>query len=207
MPAFQNPNPEHAMRDFHRFGLMTFTAIGAALMTPAAGESQGQPTAAVRPAVIDALMRDIAQLEEKLLSLADAIPEESFDWRPADGVRSVNEVLVHIAADNWFLPTIAGVAAPAATGIKAGDYPSVQAYEARVMSKADAVQATRESFAHLRTAMEAADDAALARKMSVFGSEMSGTDLWVLTATHLHEHLGQLIAYARSNSVVPPWSR
>jgi hypothetical protein len=55
--------------------------------------------------------------------------------------------------------------------------------------------------------MGAADDAALARKMSVFGSEMSGTDLWVLTATHLHEHLGQLIAYARSNNVVPPWSR
>jgi hypothetical protein len=44
------------------------------------------------------------------------------------------------------------------------------------------------------------------RELSVFGSSMTGLDLWVLTTTHLHEHLGQLIAYARSNGVVPPWS-
>ena len=30
---------------------------------------------------------------------------------------------------------------------------------------------------------------------------------WILATTHLHEHLGQAIAYARSNGVVPPWSR
>lgn len=194
------------MGRLHRLGLMTFTAIGTALMTPVAGASQGH-AGHTKPAVVDALMRDIAQLEEKLMSLAEAIPEESFDWRPAEGVRSVNEVMVHIAADNWFLPTIAGVAAPAATGINSGDYASVQAYEARTMSKAEAMQATRESFAHLRTAMEAVDDADLARKMSVFGTEMTGVDLWVITATHLHEHLGQLIAYARSNNITPPWSR
>jgi hypothetical protein len=31
--------------------------------------------------------------------------------------------------------------------------------------------------------------------------------MWILTVGHLHEHLGQLIAYARSNNVVPPWSK
>ena len=31
--------------------------------------------------------------------------------------------------------------------------------------------------------------------------------MWIGATTHLHEHLGQLIAYARSNGVVPPWSR
>ena len=31
--------------------------------------------------------------------------------------------------------------------------------------------------------------------------------VWIVTATHLHEHLGQLIAYARSNNVTPPWSK
>ena len=115
--------------------------------------------------------------------------------------------MIHVAADNWFLPAAVGVAAPEATGIKANDYPSVQAYEARSMSKAEALSAVRESFAHLRTAMEAADDAQLARTLNLFGSEMTGVDLWVVTTTHLHEHLGQLIAYARSNGVVPPWSQ
>jgi hypothetical protein len=75
------------------------------------------------------------------------------------------------------------------------------------MSKAEAMASLRDSFAHLRAAMEKADEAFLASTVNLFGSEMSGTDLWVVTTTHLHEHLGQMIAYARSNGVVPPWSR
>jgi uncharacterized damage-inducible protein DinB len=100
-----------------------------------------------------------------------------------------------------------GVAAPASTGIKPDDYPSVQAYETRTVTKAEALAAMRASFAHLRAAMGQTDEALLRRELTVFGSSMTGLDLWVLTTTHLHEHLGQLIAYARSNGVVPPWSR
>lgn len=188
------------MRTVHRVGLMALTALTAALGIPAAGNAQA-------PAVVDALMRDIDMLEQKLVGLAEAIPEEHYDWRPGEGVRSVGEVMMHVAADNYFIPTIAGVTAPAATGIKAGDYPSVLAYEGRSATKAEAIAATRESFVHLRTAMQAVDDAALDASLDVFGSPMSGLDLWILTATHLHEHLGQMIAYARSNSVVPPWSQ
>jgi uncharacterized damage-inducible protein DinB len=189
-----------------RSGFLSLAVFGAVVIAPAAAHSQETPDA-TRPAVMSALLRDVASVEEKLLALGDAIPEDKHAWRPADGVRSVGEVLVHVAADNWFLPTAAGVAAPEETGIQAGDYPTVQAYEARTMSKAEAVQTLRDSFAHLRAAMEQADDAFLAQKLNLFGSEMTGVDLWVLTTTHLHEHLGQMIAYARSNAIVPPWSR
>src|SRR5690606_12612592 len=117
------------------------------------------------------------------------------------------EVVMHVAADNYFLPTFAGHAAPAATGIKDGDYPSVQAYESRQVTKAEALQAMRDSFAHLRGGFEMADDAFLAGQLDIFGSQMSGQDFSVLTTTHLHEHLSQMIAYACSNGVVPPWSQ
>jgi uncharacterized damage-inducible protein DinB len=113
---------------------------------------------------------------------------------------------MHIAADNYFLPTPVGVTAPPATGIKPNDYPIVQAYERRSATNTEALAAMRASYAHLRAAMEQADEASLKRELSVFGSSMTGLELWVLTTTHLHEHLGQLIAYARSNGVVPPWS-
>src|SRR5690606_42084896 len=63
------------------------------------------------------------------------------------------------------------------------------------------------SFVHLRAAMEGTDEAFLGRTVDLFGNQMSGLDLWVMTTTHLHEHLGQSIAYARSNGVVPPWSQ
>lgn len=42
--------------------------------------------------------------------------------------------------------------------------------------------------------------------MSVFGSKMTVRELWLLTVTHLHEHLGQSIAYARSNRFTLSWS-
>ena len=190
--------------------ILAATAL-AATVTPAGIRAQvpaGAPAAqASAPAVTQALLRDIGGVERKLVGLGEAIPEDKYGWKPGEGVRSVSEVLQHVAADNYFIPTIGGVAAPAATGIKNGDYPSVQAYETRKATKAEALQALRESFAHLRTAMGGTDQAFLDRSMNVFGSQMTGLDLWVLTATHLHEHLGQLIAYARSNNVVPPWSR
>jgi uncharacterized damage-inducible protein DinB len=166
-----------------------------------------QAQAAAPPAVVGALLKDLAMAEQKLLGLAEAIPESAYAWRPSAGARSVGEVMVHIAADNWFLPTAAGTAAPAETGVKAGDYATVQAYEGRRMTKAESIAAVRSSFAHLRQSMERTDNAFLGSELDLFGMKMSGTDLWVLTTTHLHEHLGQLIAYARANDIVPPWSR
>jgi uncharacterized damage-inducible protein DinB len=159
------------------------------------------------PAVTQALVGDIARVEEKLIGLAEAIPDDKYGWRPGAGVRSVGEVVMHVAADNYFLPQYADVAAPEGTGIKSGDYPSVQAFEGRQATKAEAVQAMRDSFAHLRKAMEGTDQAFLEKQVDVFGMKMTGLDLWVMTTTHLHEHLGQMIAYARSNEIVPPWSR
>jgi len=180
-------------------------ALGTAVI-PLAGHAQA-PAPRAAPAVTEALLRDIGQVKGKLDQLSDAIPADKYDWRPGEGVRSVEEVLRHLAAENYFLPTIAGVAAPAATGIKNGDYASVQAYEGKKLGKADAIKDLDDSFAFLRAAMSGTDQAFLDRSMQVFGSQMTGLQLWVMATTHLHEHLGQLIAYARTNNVVPPWSR
>lgn len=186
-------------------------ALLAVAALPPALQAQVQPAAArpaaAAPAVMQTLLRDLDMLERKIVGLAEAMPETSWSWRPGEGVRSVGEVAMHVAADNWFLPTVAGVAAPAASGIRAGDYASVQAYEARAADKAAALAELRASFAHLRKAMQETDAAFLGRQLQVFGQDMSGLDLWYLTMTHLHEHLGQAIAYARANGVVPPWSR
>lgn len=198
------------MRSRKPVHLLAAAVVAAAVLSPTTAQAQSHAehtAAAAKSAVVDALLRDLAQLEQKLLGLAEVIPESSYDWRPAEGVRSVGEVMMHVAADNYFLPTIAGVAAPTETGIKAGDYASVQAYERRPATKSEAIAATRASFAFLRDAMGDVTDADLAETLNVFGSSMTGTDLWVLTTTHLHEHLGQMIAYARSNAVVPPWSQ
>jgi hypothetical protein len=75
------------------------------------------------------------------------------------------------------------------------------------MSRDETIAAVKASFAHLKKAMTDVPDSRLSEPVTMFGQQASMQSLWVLTTTHLHEHLGQLIAYARTNDVVPPWSR
>jgi hypothetical protein len=41
----------------------------------------------------------------------------------------------------------------------------------------------------------------------MFGQQMPVHAAVATAMADMHEHLGQLIAYARANRVVPPWSR
>lgn len=160
-----------------------------------------------REGVMGDLIRDVAALETKILALARTMPPTVYDWRPAKGVRSTGEVLVHIAGDNYFLPALIGVAAPPETGIDGRDNKTVAAFETRPMTRDQIIAELSKSFVFLKQAMNDTPDAALetAPKNSMRKTTVRAT--WIATATHLHEHLGQLIAYARSNAIVPPWSK
>jgi uncharacterized damage-inducible protein DinB len=177
-------------------------ALGA-LLTTLATPAQAQNSNAITAEFIKAT----EGVEEKLTALANALSAGQYDWRPGEGVRSVGEVLLHVAADNYFLPTFLGVAAPTATKIAANDYPSAQAYERQKLDRAATIAALTSSFDHLKRAMAQLPEARLNESMKVFGQDFTVRSFLLLTTTHLHEHLGQMIAYARSNRVVPPWSR
>jgi uncharacterized damage-inducible protein DinB len=153
------------------------------------------------------LVKDITGAEEKFIALAKVFTAEQAAWRPAEGVRSVQEVLLHVAADNYFLPAAMGIPAPAETKIIATEFTQVQAFEKQKLNQAGTVAAVEASFDHLRQAMNSITDARMNESIKVFGQEFTVRQFMILTATHMHEHLGQLIAYARSNGVKPPWSR
>jgi hypothetical protein len=106
--------------------LLALTAL--ALASPAGAQVQ-------RRTVMTELVESIEAAEQKIVGLAEAIPADKFGWRPADGVRSVGEVVMHVAADNYLLTAIGGTPAPASTGIKADDYSTVQMYEQTVPGK------------------------------------------------------------------------
>ena len=152
------------------------------------------------------LRADIEQVEQKMLGLAKAIPEEKYAWRPGQGVRSIGEVLLHVAADNYLIPAAIGFPADASTGIKGDDYKTALAFEKRAMNKAATIVELEKSFAHLKKALADTPADRLSKPVSMFGMNMSTQQAWILTTTHVHEHLGQMIAYARSNGVAPPWT-
>jgi hypothetical protein len=179
------------------------TLIAAALIA-AAGAT---PVFAQQPSSVTAdLLEDIGQLEKKMIALARAIPEDKAGWRPSPGTRSVSEVIMHVASDNYLIPAALGFPADASTGIKGDDFNTAVAFEKRTVTKAQAIAELEKSFTHLRKSLRDTPDARLGTSVKMFGQPFTMQRGWIMATTHLHEHLGQLIAYARSNGVVPPWT-
>jgi len=183
-------------------------AAAAALTSCAPPASQDAPAgeeAPTRDMVFETLSTTLVTLDDKLTQLLGAFEGHDLDWRPMEGVRSAREVYLHVTADNYFMPALMGVAAPQSTGITT-EYATAVAFESREMTYAELSEEMAASFAHLREAMDAtADD--LEREIDFGSNTATVGELWVQTVTHLHEHLGQSIAYARANEVVPPWSK
>lgn len=137
---------------------------------------------------------------EKLVALAEAMPAESYSWQPMEGVYTVAAAYMHVARYNYMYPDMyLGVEAPARV-----DYPSL---EERVTSKDEAVRILAASLDHVRGVMDGMSDADLAKRTELYGREVESWAVLLQLMTHMNEHLGQAIAYARMNRVVPPWSR
>jgi uncharacterized damage-inducible protein DinB len=151
--------------------------------------------------------KDAQTLRDKLVGLANAFADGQFDWRPGDGVRSVAETFLHVAADNYFIPGAVGAEPPARTGIDLGDYMTVRAFEKQDLTPAQVRDELVKSFDFVDAAIAHADPMRMDEQVDLFGGTYSHRGVWLLQATHVHEHLGQMIAYARMNGVAPPWSR
>lgn len=148
--------------------------------------------------------KDLNEVQKKMIDLANAIPESAYAWKPG-AARTTGEVLLHVASDNYLLPIFMGSPAPASSGITS-DFNTAVAFEKKKLSKAEIVAELTASFQHLHRAIPA-NDARLGETIKMFGQDFTMQRAVILTVTHLHEHLGNLITYARANNVTPPWSR
>lgn len=145
---------------------------------------------------------DLDVLQEKFLGLAQAFPEDKYTWRPMEGVRSVAEVLMLVAMEGYsFVPNSFG-GKPAELGSR-----DDQAKLRTLSDKAQVIDHLKKGFAHAKAQMQAIDNATLTGKRRIMGRELSVVDGVIAIGGDMHEHLGQLIAYARTNRIVPPWSK
>ena len=175
--------------------LLLLSLIGLAAWAPAPPPVEAEPAST---AYRDEALARLSSIEEKVVGLAEAVPGENYTWRPGEGVRSVSEVYLHIAGANYGIPNNFGTPAPEGF--------SFDGYEAQTTDKAEIVAKVKESFAHIRGAIEKLRAEQSEEGVKMFGQDMTTRQAVWFALEHLSEHLGQSIAYARVNKVVPPWS-
>lgn len=137
-------------------------------------------------------------VSRQLVALAEAIPAEKVAWRPAPGVRSTSEVLMHIALANFHLLSITGPKMPA-------DLTSPD-MEKTVTAKPEVISWLKRSLDAVKTARAGLKAAGLRRRVKVNNRDATVDGMYLRIIVHANEHMGQLVAYARVNGIVPPWS-
>jgi uncharacterized damage-inducible protein DinB len=189
-------------RNGHRRTYLLVAALAAAAGHSRIARAQDVFDAKSAAHVRTTFVTDMDTLHSKIVALARAIPADKYSWRPGAGVRSISEVLMHVAGE-WYYwgPNSMGGKPPADFDPKT----KLAGLEKSVTTKDAVLAELQKSWAYCDTQIRAADASTLTGKykpwnttVDVAAFDMSGD---------LHEHLGQLIAYARSVGVKPPWSK
>jgi uncharacterized damage-inducible protein DinB len=165
--------------------LHALAIIAAVTATP----SHAQPAQTVQAA----LSKEAGTLSDKFTGLARVMAGK-LDWKPGEGVRSVGDVFNLIVAENGLLArTLAGAAG--------------SGRPAPITEPEKLQEALKTSYAQLQQTIAGLSDADLKAPVKVFGKDFTKEESVRYILADQHEHLGQSIAYARSNGVVPPWSK
>ena len=147
-------------------------------------------------------LADLDTVHVKIVALAKAIPEGKYSWRPAPGVRSISEVLMHVAGEWYFyVPRSVAKDPPKDFGTPKDKLAALE----KITTKRQVLAELDKSWAHSKAQLLAADPATLTGRYKPWDMYFSAALLGM--SGDLHEHLGQLVAYARSNGVKPPWSK
>lgn len=139
------------------------------------------------------------QYASRVLDLAKAMPADTYSWRPGEGVMSVEEVYTHIARYNYLY-------AATSLDIPAPDNINLEKMES-ISGKEHVIAVLEASIDHLTEAVKQMPVAKLNEETELYGRTVNGRAVLMQHITHMSEHVGQSIAYARMNGIVPPWSR
>ena len=198
------------------FAAQTLTGVGG-------GQTRQAPAGAPAAGFRAEFLKELAYFERRFVTLADAFPTAKYTWAPGPGVRSVSQVLLHVAQRNFVQPVLIGTQPPADLArrgypfelhepVDRGDperyarsLAGEDIVEDNTSDKATVMAALNASFEHLRTAVLRVRDEQGDQPVKWIGDN-TYRGVMFFWLRHLGEHLGQVIAYARVNGIVPPWT-
>jgi len=141
---------------------------------------------------------DLQGVNKKCVDLLQAIPTDKLTWRPSADSRSFAEVFLHVAGERYGILSMMGATPPA--GFKAKEF------EKSTTDKDRIVEDLNQSWEFADKAINGMSNADFAKLLPKLGPQANEGDVIYILVADAHEHLGQLIAYARQNGIVPPWT-
>jgi uncharacterized damage-inducible protein DinB len=149
--------------------------------------------------LLDRFSYHFDQSVNKLTQLAEAMPEETYNWSPDGEAMTVAEVFMHIARYNYILAE-----RWLDVDVPEGAEPAVLE---EIEDKETVVRELEKSIRHVQQFRDELTREQLHHSVEIFGETTEGWAVLFLLISHMNEHVGQAISYARMNGVVPPWSR
>lgn len=164
------------------------TAPGTTAPAPATVETPADPLSANNRMLYDGV-------KKILLRSAEKMPEEHYNFRPTDAVRTFGQIVGHVADSQY------GFCA----NVRGEKNPSLKVEQTRT-TKAELVTALKEAFAYCTTAYEAMTDASAVEMTRSMGRAMPKLGVLAINNVHTIEHYGNLVTYMRMKDIVPPTS-
>ena len=178
------------------------------MITLTQAHGQGKP-GSDQSAFSSAIDKEISNIENQFVAVAEAMPEDKFDSSPENlnlpgsdfkGVRTFATQIRHVAADNFAIwAPLTGKPEPA--GINAPNGP------AEMKGRAEILKFLKDSFVFAHKAVTGLTGENALGLVEFRGSKVTRISLVVLALTHINDHYGQMVEYLRMNGVAPPGSR
>lgn len=143
-------------------------------------------------------LMDLERVQQKFVDLANAVPADKLTWRPGEGSRSFAEVLLHVAGERYGILGLMGAQAPQGFDPKT--------FEKSTTDRAQIVAELNKSFDFTKKTIDGMSNAEFAKLLPKLGPQANAGDVVYILVADAHEHLGQAVAYARENGIVPPWT-
>jgi uncharacterized damage-inducible protein DinB len=141
---------------------------------------------------------DLENVQKKFVDLANALPADKLTWRPSADSRSFAEVFLHVAGERYGILHLMGAEPPAGFDGKT--------LEKSTTDKARIVAELNKSWEFTQKTINGMANADFAKLLPKLGPQANAGDVVYILVADAHEHLGQSVAYARENGIVPPWT-
>lgn len=141
---------------------------------------------------------DLERVQKKFVDLANTVPADKLTWRPSADSRSFAEVLLHVAGERYGILSLMGAELPAGLDRKG--------FEKSTTDRTRIVEELNKSWEFAQKTIQGMTNADFAKLLPKLGPQANAGDVVYILVADAHEHLGQSVAYARENGIVPPWT-